>query len=453
MISMFDQGRTPASRLPGVAPEHSFFYLLMTFVLLFAFEPFGFGQQSGEVADSSSLVEPVTREPGGGNPLGGGTVDREAIERLVDELGSNQFLVREHAHERLDALDEAHLPILTELQAKSTDPEVQARLWSIVVRRKNEILQRNNKEFIRAAVVDENHAYQGWKSFSKAAGSQDRKARFTLLAILEEYPELVNEEIVTKQDAFRIATLVASRITERLDVRGEVTDADGIALVYTASLCEDALDPQLERTCHRVFMRFPFSRNINPEFSILDQDSKGAKIGPALASMYTKWIDHAKDDQRVLLTCLNSAIPASKKIAKRILESKNAANDPDTFELAMQAMARFGKIEDAEAVDRWLEDQTTIRDVQRIAPPNAFETSFEIYEVKACDLALASSMLLHGYSPAQLVPMFRSHPLRGYSTESLGLPAKIPESYRAERRKQWREILQVQPPAPQTLRP
>jgi hypothetical protein len=119
----------------------------------------------------------------------------------------------------------------------------------------------------------------------------------------------------------------------------------------------------------------------------------------------------------------------------------------------MQAMARFGKIEDAEAVDRWLEDQTTIRDVQRIAPPNAFETSFEIYEVKACDLALASSMLLHGYSPAQLVPMFRSHPLRGSSTESLGLPAKIPESYRAERRKQWREILQVQPPAPQTLRP
>ena len=119
----------------------------------------------------------------------------------------------------------------------------------------------------------------------------------------------------------------------------------------------------------------------------------------------------------------------------------------------MQAMARFGKLEDAEPVDRWLEDQTTIRDVQRIAPPNAFETSFEIYEVRACDLALASSMLLHGYSPAQLVPMFRSHPLRGYSTESLGLPAKIPGAYRVERLKQWREILRLQPPAPQTLKP
>jgi hypothetical protein len=426
---------------------------LTTLGLLLAFEPFGIGQQPGEVAESSSSITPTKPTPGGENPLGGVTVDRETIERLVDELGSNRFLVRENAHERLDALDEAYLPILTELQYKSTDPEVQARLWSVVARRKSEILQRNNKEFIRATEVDENHPYRGWKSFSKAAGSQDRKARFTLLAILEEYPELVNDEIVTKQDAFRIATLVASRITERLDVRGEVTDADGIALVYTACLCEDALDPQLERTCHRVFMRFPFSRNINPEFSILDQDSQGGKIGSTLASMYSKWVDFAKDDQRVLLTCLNAAIPASRKVAKRILESKDATNDPLTFELAMQAMARFGKIEDAESVDRWLEDQTTIRDVQRIAPPNAFETSFEIYEIRACDLALASSMLLHGYSPAQLVPMFRSHPLRGYSTESLGLPAKIQEAYRIDRLKQWREILRQQPPAPQTLKP
>jgi hypothetical protein len=435
-----------------MCPYRPFFHLLMPLALLLAVEPFCFGQQTGEVADSALPTAQAKSMPGGGNLLDGGVVDRDAIERLVDELGSNQFLVREHAHERLDALDEACLPILTELQSKSTDPEVQARLWSIVARRKNEILQRNSKEFIRAATVDENHPYRGWKSFSKAAGSQDRKARFTLLAILEEYPELVNEEIVTKQDAFRIATLVASRITERLDIRGEVTDADGIALVYTACLCEDALDPQLERTCHRVFMRFPFSRNINPEFSILDQDSQGGKIGSTLASMYTKWVDYAKDEQRVLLTCLNAAIPASKKIAKRILESKEATNDPLTFELAMQAMARFGKIEDAEAVDRWLEDQTTIRDVQRIAPPNAFETSFEIYEVRACDLALASTMLLHGYSPAQLVPMFRSHPLRGYSTESLGLPAKIQESYRVDRLKQWREILRLQPPAPQTLK-
>jgi len=445
MISMFDQGRQPAGMTLRMSPKRLLFCLLPTFVLSLVVDAVGFGQE-----ESAKLADPRTRN---GRQSKGGVVERESIERLVDALGSNQFSVREDAHEQLDALDEEYLPTLTELQAKSTDPEVQARLWSIVARRKNEILQRNNKEFIRAAVVDENHAYQGWKSFSKAAGSQDRKARFTLLAILEEYPELVQEEIVTKQDAFRIATLVASKITERLDIRGEVTDADGIALVYTASLCEDTLDPQLERTCHRVFMRFPFSRNINPEFSILDQDSKGAKIGSTLASMYTKWIDYAKDDQRVLLTCLNAAIPAAKKVAKRILVSKNATSDPVAYELAMQAMARFGKIEDAEAVDRWLEDPTTIRDVQRIAPPNAFETSFEIYEVKACDLALASSMLLHGYSPSQLVPIFRSHPLRGYSTESLGLPAKTPESYRTERLKQWREILQQQPSVPQTLRP
>jgi hypothetical protein len=378
-------------------------------------------------------------------------LSRESIEQLVNELGSNQFTVREHAHEKLDALNELYLPLLTEFQAKSTDPEVQARLWSIVARRKHEILQRNNKEFIRAAEVDENHPYRGWKSFSKAASSKDRKAKFTLLAILEEYPELVHEEIVSKEDAFRTATLVASRITERLDIRGEVTDADGIALVYAASLCEDALDPQLERTCHRVFMRFPFSRNIHPEFSNLDQDSKGAKIGSTLATMYTHWANYAKDDQRVLLTCLNSAIPVARTVAKRILESKNATNDPDTFELAMQSMARFGKADDAATVDRWLEDQTTIREVQRIAPPNALETSFEIYEVKACDLALASSMLLQGYSPSQFVPMFRTHALRGYFTESLGLPAKTSESYRADRLRQWRDILQSQPPIPQTL--
>jgi hypothetical protein len=150
---------------------------------------------------------------------------------------------------------------------------------------------------------------------------------------------------------------------------------------------------------------------------------------------------------------LNAGIPAARTVAKKFLESKEAANDPDTFELAMQAMARFGKIEDIEVVDRWLEDTTTIREVQRIAAPNSFENSFEIYEVQAGDMALASSMMLHGFNPLQLVPMYRFHPLRGYSTESLGLSTKTPAAYRVDRLKQWREILQTQPSAPRTLRP
>lgn len=428
-----------------------FVILLLSLVWVLVRESSCNGQEKPAIS-SRQVAALVGDSTDGVNPSGSELkLSREAIEQLVDALGSNQFAVRENAHEQLDALNESFLPLLTDFQAKSNDPEVQARLWSIIARRKNEILQRNNKDFIRAAEVDENHPYRGWKSFSKAAGSKDRKAKFTLLAILEEYPELVHEEIVSKEDAFRVATLVASRITERLDIRGEVTDADGIALVYTASLCEDALDPQLERTCHRVFMRFPFSRNIHPEFSNLDQDSKSAKIGSTLAAMYTQWATYAKDDQRVLLTCLNSAIPVARKVSKRILEAKNATNDPDTFELAMQSMARFGKVEDVAIIDRWLEDQTTIREVQRIAPPNALETSFEIYEVKACDLALASSMLLQGYSPSQFVPTYRSHALRGYFTESLGLPAKTTESYRSDRLRQWRDILRSQPLIPQTL--
>lgn len=255
------------------------------------------------------------------------------------------------------------------------------------------------------------------------------------LQLLQPFPALIYTKIETADEAYKQASLVAGNISQRLDIAGEVTSEDGIALAYLVALCEDKLDLGLERTSHRVFSRSPFATYL----------SLNKQTPNALSSLYSKFAVRATDKRMVFLTCFNGEIPAARQVAIEYLSQDDAIKDPESFELAMQALTKFGTNQDIPIAERWIENATVINQFQRIASPDPNEFRSANYIIQARDLALITSILLHRENPYLFFPLFRAHPLRGFTTDTVGFPEGTPEETRQQILKDWRDHLKKTP--------
>ncbi len=92
----------------------------------------------------------------------------------------------------------------------------------------------------------------------------------------------------------------------------------------------------------------------------------------------------------------------------------------------MHAMARHGIDDDIPVIEQWLNDKTVIMEYQRIAPPEIGGQRLILFQVKARDLALAATIVRHRENPFDILPLFRSHPLRGFISEHWVFPKRIP---------------------------
>lgn len=420
--------RTPRVRISG----------RLVLALLLSLAPIGRGQfpiclgqeQGGKASDSLTPTRP--------NYPNGSKLSEEELKqltKLLESLSASQFQVREDATEAISALGEKYLFELESRLASLQSPEAKARLSGIVALRKEERKQRITREFLRSKELPADHEFQGWMSFSKATGFSDRKTKAMFLQLLETFPALVYTRINTPDEAYKQASLVAGDITKRLDIAREVTSEDGIALAYLVALCEDKLDNGLERTGHRVFSRSPFST-----YLALNKQTPNA-----LSALFSKFAVRATDKRMVFLTCFNGEIPAARQVAVEYLSEDNATQDPETFELAMQALAKFGNEKDISVAERWLDNSTVINQFQRIASPDPNEFRSANYIIQARDLALITTILLHRENPYLFFPLFRAHPLRGFTTDTVGFPAGTPDETRQQILKDWREHLKKNP--------
>lgn len=403
-------------------------------VCLFSISSVCLGQERQEQA---AAAEARTQGSGPQLPNGSKLSDDELkqVSKLVGDLSASQFQVREDATEAISALGEKYLFELESKLASLQSPEAKARLSGIVALRKEERKQRITREFLRSKELPPEHEFQGWMSFSKATGFSDRKTKAIFLQLLETFPALVYTRINTPDEAYKQATLVAGDITKRLDIAREVTSEDGIALAYLVALCEDKLDNGLERTGHRVFSRSPFST-----YLALNKQTPNA-----LSSLFSKFAVRANDKRMVFLTCFNGEIPAARQVAIEYLSRESAPQDPETFELAMQALAKFGNEKDIAIAERWIENPTVINQFQRVASPDPNEFRSANYSIQARDLALITTILLHRENPYLFFPLFRAHPLRGFTTDTVGFPEGTPDETRQQILKDWREHLKKNP--------
>lgn len=378
-------------------------------------------------------------------------VTEQNLDQLIADLGSSTFRTREKA---TSALDEADVSLVPELERRLkllTDLEAKTRLHGVVVRKKFEQQQRNKRAFLLDPDPSKTYEFYGWTSFKRACGTADRRTKFTFLEMLSSYPDLVTKEIATKQEAFEIASTIAKTLSENIALpTRNFTEADGIALIYCAVLSEDLIDQNIENTGNKVFSRYPFTniaaatklRATISQF-VVDENNKMSTHGRMSAtvnSLFSKWAVRAKDRTRMLLTCFDTQNTTALVIARGVLEDPKNVNDTTLFELAMQAVAKFGSPADLPLLEKYYEDKSVIIELQRFAIPDGTNQRLEVYEVQARDLALVASAMVYQYYPFEIVEGLRLHGLRGFVSESIAVPQTDGDRFREIRMKRFREL-------------
>lgn len=359
----------------------------------------------------------------------------QSFDRLMIDLSSSSFEAREKACIEIDKLDERYLPAIQDRLTKLKSPDARARLQGIIERREKERTLRITREFLVNS--DQEAARQslpGWETFSTASGFSDRRTKALFLKMLADYPWLVYEKIHSPEDAYEKAVLVATEIAPRLDVAGEVSEGDGVALSYTLAMVGDKLDLGLETTGHRVFSRHPFSTKLTAV-----SRSATTQSSNAIFNFYDRFATHAKNDYRLIFCCLNAQIPVGAKIGARYLASDKATDQPEVFEIAMLAIARFGTAEHIPVVEKWLTNKTLITQAQRISTTNTGFRPHENVDVQARDLALATTILLHRESPHVIFPAYQSHATQGFFPNSVGQIVGTSDEVRDELLRAWQE--------------
>jgi hypothetical protein len=378
------------------------------------------------------------------------TLDASRLDRLVAELSSPVFLVREKATAQIDLLGDEHLPSLAQALETTTDLEVKTRLHGIVAKKKNVQRQQQLRTFLLEADPTKTLGFHGWVSFQRACGVSDRRAKFTFVEMLEEYPELVYTEIPSKEEAFQNAKRIERRISEILTMpnRGNLAEADAIALIYVAVLSDDLIDKGIEGLANQVFSRHPFTSiatakrtRTSPMFFVEDTSKSKhyARMSSTINGLFSKWVARSQNDLVNLTLCFNMQNDAAATIARRVLSTPQPQKDMSVFELSMQAIARFGTKQDLPLIESFLNDKTIVMRYQRFTIPDGTNQNLTNFQVQARDLALATSSILNGEYPFDLFEGFRAHSLRGYVTETLGSPEKDGDKFREERIKRFQD--------------
>ncbi|MEQ1824907.1 MAG: hypothetical protein ABL921_03145 [Pirellula sp.] len=343
----------------------------------------------------------------------------ERLKHLVADLASPQFLVREAATEKLTfEFDEKQLPLLQLEAERSTDAEARVRLGSIIARFKAERLQNQIRNFKRSRDPKQTFGFEGWRSFSRYAG-ESRGAKEIFLFLLEQFPELVEFEMESKESAYDHAKRISSIIGESFGLLKPPGANAAVALMYCVAASEDAYDTDLDRICLRSFKYF--------EFSTLLIDARFRKC---LEPMFNSWALKIKDEiLGCLLFAMERDMPVAHDLAIRLLGSDLELEQEFAFLIAMQALYKLGNQSDLAVIEKWLDDKTECAVDDRV--------DF-VRTIQRRDAALLAAMRISGDDPKIAFPTLVPHALTGYMSGSVFRPRDDEES-RTKRIEEWRK--------------
>jgi len=367
------------------------------------------------------------------------TFSSEELQRILKQLESSEFATRESASEKLSKCDDSMLPSLERAALGLTDLEAKIRLGGILTKLKQDRIRFQMRSFIRSTDTSETFGFDGWKSFSKVGGT-NRSAKLLFLELLELYPDLVEKELASKEEAYARAKAVASKIDENDGQLQSSQIADGLALLYCINVADDLFEKSMGRITLRTFRTSPFG----PFLSMETQYRK------SLEPMMSKWAFGMQDRKLdCMLLFLEKDLRQAKDLALLLLETIDVKQDPYIFLLCMQAIYRFGVKEDVPRLSKWLKDETVCfaieaqvfpdikpEDAQRQLEPGRFALKTETFTAEFRDAALLVSMHLSGADTSMEFPNLQLHPLRGFRDETISLP-KDASKLRTDRIERW----------------
>jgi hypothetical protein len=303
----------------------------------------------------------------------------DKIARLIADLGSEEYTVRESASEELTRIG---LPAFSALESAANHPDREVRYRSQrvlgIIRRHD--IERRLEAFLSGKEDSEDYPLPGWSRFSKAYGDgpEQRKlfvemtrADAELMRAIEENPRRAAETLVVRvhqaQQAMQFSNQTASlgQVAASLFV---AADPDVTVPTITMSA--------LFRECFQPGVREAIDRGSRRE---VPRKMLGAIIGRSDDSVAFEAMGVASQ-----FKLREGIVPAT-----RILKNYDVRNGPALAHRALITIADLGDASHLPLVDneRLMHDATQVSQLRE----NGNETT---YTIQLRDIALAAAILL-----------------------------------------------------------
>lgn len=318
--------------------------------------------------------------------------------QLVEQLGANDYQIREAAEAEILTRDEEVIPLI-EAARKSPDPEVRMRATAIY----RLLSQRLRSERLqRFLTTDDDVELPGWKRF-RAQNGDDPATRKLFVTMLENEWDLLD---TMEKQPYLIDYLFYQRANKLRgsfqfpNQRQSVNEGSAATMFFVASQPDVRIThPAMEQ------MRFLLA---TPQLSGNLQDPENHK---PLMSVFEHWLKANIEMGRftsemrfvVLATCMRENISSGMVLAKQMLDDRArplheegvaqlnfAINSEQQMMYAMLAIAKLGSRDDIPELEKFFDDST---------PIDTHLTVGEQMTTEIRDVALLAVLHLSGKDP------------------------------------------------------
>lgn len=361
------------------------------------------------------------------------TVTAEQATQLISSLGAETFAERERAMVEIMRIGSPLVPYLREAIQTQQDPELILRARKTLHYMTEDYLEAQIETFLSSApdaVQRGREWFEGWAFVEEMLGDSVA-VRELFIEVMRSHPDVTASLNGTTAQrtaaAERAVTLVQTGLMER---RQLPTLADGIAMLLPLTDPAVQVGAGYEATLMSVF---------NRQFATVRRD---AQLWPPVSKLLQKWLLRSRIENRadVLWYGMQWDLPASKDLG---LQTIQQTRDVEMLQTALQAISRFGTIEDVPKLAPLLEDERPAVTRMPVMVGN------QPLKVTLADVAMATIAKLH-HVPLKEIHMQAGeiHPKVGIIVEHAGYTAAQAEQ-RTAALEQVRRWCNGQPPQTQ----
>lgn len=347
--------------------------------------------------------------------------DDETLALLIDELGANQYAVRERAAGELRQFGPSIAPQLRKLAAASDDPETRARAANLVNVMSAAVLDKKIAQFL----AGDEDSFSGWSVVSAILGDSTA-VRDLFVDLVRTYPEMIESLDGSPQDRRLALDAVSASVTQAVFVEQKrlPMPVDAMALLLPVNDPNVPMSSRVEMTILTVLTFGTASEMLrDPDFRV------------AAANLVGGWMRRTSLGQRgeVLAFALNQQLADALPLALTTLKE---ATNQQTVVVALQTIARFGSPDEISAVVPLLDDE-------RLFSTRAYTTE-RIVKSEVRDAAMATIAILSGVGLAKVgLPESAEHPRVAFVPEEIGFDADN-EADRTAVRKQIEQLILIE---------
>jgi len=270
-----------------------------------------------------------------------GAISQGDAERLVDQLGAATFAERERAVGKILEIGMPMVPFLRDAAQSQADPERQLRARAALTQLTSGNFETQVANFLSGN--DSGPPLEGWPMVEATLGDNPA-IRQLFIEILRAHPELVASLEGTTRDR-TVAIDQAGQLiqTNMFQKQQFPTLADGVALLLPLMDPAVSVSGNYESALINVLQK---------QMASLRRD---ASLWPPVSMLLDQWVRRSRIENRndVLWYSMQWDLAAAGALGVRTL---NETTDVETLQTAMQAIARFGTIQDAKSLAMFIEN-------------------------------------------------------------------------------------------------